>query len=165
MKSNKTMNLVIAAATVFSFIATASAQSLSSQDKKFMEDAAKGGQMEVSMGQVAMEKGKSDAVKTFGQRMVTDHGKGNRELMGLAQKKGVVLPNDDSTMKSKAVSVTSGGVFDKAYAKAMVSDHEEDIKAFEKEAASGSDPDVKKWANETLPTLRMHLDMAKALDK
>jgi uncharacterized protein DUF4142 len=37
------------------------------------------------------------------------------------------------------------------------------IAEFEKEANSGRDPDVKAWASKTLPTLRAHLDGAKAL--
>lgn len=45
----------------------------------------------------------------------------------------------------------------------MVADHEKDIAAFEKEASSGSDPEIKNWAGQTLPTLRAHLNEAKAL--
>jgi len=36
----------------------------------------------------------------------------------------------------------------------MVSDHQKDIKAFEKEAKSKSDPEVKGFASKTLPTLK-----------
>jgi len=32
---------------------------------------------EVALGQMAAEKAESDAVKNFGQRMMTDHGKAN----------------------------------------------------------------------------------------
>ena len=44
----------------------------------------------------------------------------------------------------------------------MVSDHKEDIKAFEKEAKNGSDADLKQFASTTLPTLNQHLSMAQA---
>ncbi len=41
----------------------------------------------------------------------------------------------------------------------MERDHETDIKVFEKEASSGDDADIKKWAAKTLPTLKEHLAM------
>jgi len=47
----------------------------------------------------------------------------------------------------------------------MIDDHSKVIAAFEKEIASGSDPDVKAWASKTLPTLREHLSEARALPK
>ena len=50
--------------------------------------------------------------------------------------------------------------FDRAYMKTMLSDHKKDISAFEKEAKSGKDADVKSFAADTLPTLREHLRMA-----
>jgi len=43
-----------------------------------------------------------------------------------------------------------------------VEDREKDIKVLEKEASSGSDPDVKR-ASKTLSMLKAHLDAAKAL--
>jgi putative membrane protein len=55
----------------------------------------------------------------------------------------------------------SGDSFDKAYMNAMVSDHQEDISEFQKEADRGRDPDFKSFAGKTLPTLQEHLRMAK----
>jgi putative membrane protein len=54
-----------------------------------------------------------------------------------------------------------GADFDKAYIHDMVRDHEEDIAEFRREAQNGRDPDVKAWAQKTLPTLEQHLDNAK----
>jgi putative membrane protein len=39
----------------------------------------------------------------------------------------------------------------------MITDHQEDIAEFRKEAASGQDPDAKAFAKATLPTLNAHL--------
>src|SRR5690242_4592748 len=54
--------------------------SLSSADKRFAENAAKGGMMEVAMGREAASKAQNNDVKQFGNRMVTDHSKANNEL-------------------------------------------------------------------------------------
>jgi len=145
---------------------SAFAQNLSSQDRSFMMDAAKGGMMEVDLGHMAVDKGTDPAVKKFGQRMITDHSKANGELMDLAKRKGVTLPADNpNAASSMSFAKKTGPAFDKGYAKDMVEDHQKDIAEFEKEAKSGTDPDVKSWAQNTLPTLRSHLTDAQSLPK
>ena len=47
----------------------------------------------------------------------------------------------------------------------MVNGHEDVVKEFEKCSQNGTDPDVKTFAAQKLPTLRMHLDSAKAINK
>jgi putative membrane protein len=145
-----------------------SGSQLSASDKTFMNKAAQGGMAEVELGQLATEKGQSDDVKKFGQRMVDDHSKANDQLKSLASQKGVTLPTDvsakDKALKSR-LSNMSGSQFDHAYIQAMVKDHKEDIAEFQKEANSGKDSDVKNWASQTLPTLQDHLKMAEQASK
>jgi len=104
------------------------------------------------MGRMAEQKGQSDDVKSFGKRMVTDHGKANDELKKIAAQKNVKLPAKEPT-----VSWSS----DKAYIDMMVKDHEKDLAEFKEEANSGSDPDVKKFAEDTAKVVEEHLDLAK----
>ena len=117
-----------------------------------MKKAARGGMMEVAMGRMAEQKGQSDEVKSFGKRMVTDHGKANDELKKIAAQKNVKLPAKEPT-----VSWSS----DKAYIDMMVKDHEKDLAEFKEEANSGRDPDVKKFAEDTAKVVEEHLDLAK----
>jgi len=126
--------------------------SLSAKDKTFMHKAAKGGMMEVAMGRQAEQNGKSDDVKSFGKRMVTDHSKANDELKLIAEKKGVKLPSKEPNEKWSS---------DKAYMDMMVKDHEKDLAEFQDEAKEGSDPDVKKFAEDTAKVVQEHLDLAK----
>lgn len=130
--------------------------SLSMKDKAFMKDAAKGGMMEVEMGQMAQKEGKSADVKKFGSRMVTDHSKANNELMAIAKKKGFDLGNE----KPKMDKMDSAN-FDKEYMASMVKDHEKDLSDFESEAKNGSDPEVKAFALKTSEIIKKHLAMAK----
>ena len=125
---------------------------VSPADKLFMKKAAKGGMMEVAMGKVAEQKGQSEDVKSFGKRMVTDHSKANDELKKIAAEKNVKLPAKEPT-----VSWSS----DKAYMDMMVKDHEKDLAEFKQEANNGSDPDVKKFADDTAKVVQEHLDLAK----
>jgi len=144
----------------FSFAGVALAQespaakssSLSAKDKTFMKKAAKGGTVEVTMGKMAVQSAQSDDVKSFGKRMVTDHSKANDELKSIAAKKGVKLPSKEPSEKWSS---------DKAYMDMMVKDHEKDLAEFQEEASTGTDPDVKKFAEDTAKVVQEHLDLAK----
>ena len=133
---------------------TDTGSSLSDKDKTFMKKAAKGGMMEVAMGRVAEQKAQNEDVKSFGKRMVTDHSKANDELKSIATKKGVQLPSKEHT---------SNWTSDKAYIDMMVKDHEKDLAEFKEEASSGSDPDVKKFADDTAKVIQEHLDQVKEI--
>jgi putative membrane protein len=141
----------------------ASLAGLSSGDRDFMTKAAIGGMEEVQLGRMAAQKGASNDVKQFGQRMVDDHSRANSELMSLAAQKNVTLPTTlDQQHQDDVDRLTklSGAAFDREYMTMMVKDHIEDVSEFERESASGSDADVKAWAGRTVPTLRQHLQMA-----
>jgi len=135
----------------------APAAALSAKDKSFMKDAAKGGMMEVDMGKMAQEKGKSPEVKKIGSRMVADHSKANAELMGIAKKKGVDLSKEKAKMEKM-----DDANFDKQYIDMMVKDHEKDLAAFQAEAKDGSDAEVKAFASKTSEVIKKHLALVKA---
>ena len=145
--------------------ATAPAKSVAS-DTQFAKKAAEGGMAEVKMGQLAQQKGTADSVKKFGAQMVEDHTKAGTELKGVAEREKIALP-DDMNAKDKAtfdmLSKLSGAAFDRAYARQMVRDHEEDIADFSKEANSGHNEAVKDFATQNLPTLQVHLKEAKEM--
>jgi len=130
---------------------TKAGSKLSAADKTFMVNAAKGGMMEVEWGKLAAQNGQSADVKRFGSRMVADHSKANSELMALAKEEGVSLPAAKSAGKWKS---------DKDYMDMMVKDHQQDLAEFQKEAQSGSDPDLKKFAERYSKVVQQHLKLA-----
>ncbi len=147
--------------------ASSSAHStLSASDQKFMKEAAQGGAAEVELGQLAQQKAESPDVKAFGQRMVDDHTKANDQLKQLASEKGVTLPSQpdakDNAEKARLEKM-SGAQFDKSYMNYMVADHKKDVADFQKEASHANDPDVKNFAQTTLPTLQSHLQQAESI--
>jgi len=133
-------------------------------DEAWVMKIAKGSMAEVELGKLAAEKGSSDAVKQFGQRMVDDHSKANDELKTLAQSKKITLPTEiageEKALRDRLMKL-SGPAFDQAYVKAMVNDHLKAVSEFRTESRSGTDPEVKAWAAKTLPTLEEHLKMAR----
>jgi len=153
--------LTMAAAPAFAKGKKASSKQMS--DQAFVTKAAEGGMAEVELGKMAQEKGTSQQVKDFGQRMVTDHSKANDELKSLAQTKNITLPShvgphEKATMDR--LSKLSGAAFDRAYMQAMLMDHKKDVNEFRHESMAGKDSDVKSFASKTLPTLEDHLKMA-----
>src|SRR6266704_4062365 len=131
--------------------AAKAASKLSAADKTFMMNAAKGGMMEVEWGTLAAQNAQNAEVKKFGNRMVTDHSKANSELMALANEEGVTLPAAKAPGKWKS---------DKVYMDSMVKDHQADLAEFQKEAQSGTDPDVKAFAAKGAKMVTAHLKLA-----
>jgi putative membrane protein len=112
------------------------------QDKMFIRKATEGGIAEVKLGQLAAQKGGSDEVKTFGQKMVDDHTKLNSALAQVADSVGVMLPktmNKDDQAEYDKLDKLSGNDFDVEYLTFMVKDHHKDLHDFRMEAASPAD--------------------------
>jgi putative membrane protein len=148
--------------------AWAQAPAKTNPDEKFVMEAAKGGMAEVELGKIAVEKASAPEVKSFGQRMVDDHGKAGDELKALAGKKNISLPTEidakDKALRDRLTKL-SGEAFDRAYMTAMLDDHRKDVNAFRIESRAGKDADVKEWASKTLPTLQEHLKQAQDANK
>jgi putative membrane protein len=141
---------------------------LSAQDSTFVMKAAMGGMMEVEAGNVAQQNGANDRVKGFATMMVNDHSKANSELMALAGGRGVTIPTTlpaDMQKHMDAMRKMKGKAFDNHYMSMMVSDHQKTIADFQKQANGGADPELKAWAQKTLPVLEMHRDSATAINK
>ena len=139
-------------------------QQLAQADLEFATKAAEGGLMEVQLGQLAQQQAARSEVQQFGQRMVEDHGQANDQLTQIAEQKGIPLPqemSEEAQQLYEELQRTSGQGFDQAYMDEMVSDHEEDIEAFQEYAESGQDPELTSFAEQTLPVLEEHLELAR----
>jgi putative membrane protein len=137
-------------------------------DAEFVAKASSGGLAEVKLGQLAQERGASMAVKNFGVKMMTDHTDAGNQLQVVAKGEGMqVAPEEtqDDRATYERLNTLSGPAFDQAYAAAMVQDHEQDLVDFEREAIKGQNAAVRKFAADTIPTLRQHLELAKEMAK
>ncbi len=133
----------------------------SEKDAQFLVDAAEINREEISLGQLAQQKGASDHVKELGKMMENAHTKSLADLTALAQNKNISLPTSQTENGKdayKKLNDKSGNDFGKEYSNMMVNGHKEAIKLFEKASADCTDPDIKAWAAATLPALRTHLD-------
>jgi len=131
-----------------------------SVDQTFVKKMAHGGMAEVELGKLAVKNASNPDVKAFGQRMVDDHSKAGDELKAIAQRKSIAWPtslNAKNQALHDKLAALNGDAFDRAYVKAMLSDHKKDAAELRTESKSGKDPDVKEWAAKTLPTVESHL--------
>jgi putative membrane protein len=129
-------------------------------DESFFKNAAEGGISEVNAGKLAQTKGASQSVRDFGAMMVKDHSAANEKLASIAAAQGVKLPDSPGMMQmaeGKELKMKSGDSFDKSYIKGQIKAHQETIELFQKEIASGKDPQAQQFASATLPTLQGHL--------
>lgn len=140
---------------------------MSSSDQKFMMMAATGGMAEIEMARLALQKSSNESVRQYAQKMIDDHTMAGDELKQLASMKGITLPTqpDAKQMAMMAkLQKLSGAEFDMLYIKeAGVKAHQDMEKLFMKESMNGKDMEAKTFASKTLPTVRMHLQMAREM--
>lgn len=139
---------------------------LSTTDATFFDLASRAGIEEVTFGQLARDQAGRQSVKAFAVRMVDEQTALNQQLTRLAQTKGVTPPDTMDTTHTDAfarLQTLHGRAFDVAYLNGQATDHAATLKLFQNEAQTGADPDVKAFAQNTIPTLQMHLDTARRL--
>jgi putative membrane protein len=168
MIPNRFLLILLSIGTV-GLVCTATAQNTTTPsqiDKKFVRSALEGGKTEVLLGNLAVQKAGSEKVKQFGQKMIDDHTKLSERMRAVAAKEGISA-HGGTAVKDKAtvtrLQKLSGQEFDKAYIQAMVKDHKEDLDAFNREANSGNDTEIKDVAGQEAQVIGEHLKLAEQL--
>jgi len=134
---------------------------LTKQDRDFVERAAQDGLAEIELGKLA-QKSENPDVRRLADRMIADHTRADQRLVAIAKAKGIDLPTalDDHRKLREKLAVEHDGNFNRDFAQAMVVDHDQAIKLFRGESASGGDLQLQEFARNTLPTLEEHRKMA-----
>jgi putative membrane protein len=171
MRMNATTTVLAAGLCVWAGAAAAEAAASKAgktDAQTFLSKAAQANVAEVELGKLAAERAQSADVKQYGQKMVDDHGKANKEVQDLADQKGLTLPTYIGAAHKAAktrLEKLSGDAFDRAFMAQMVKDHQAAVALFRTQARSGKDPDVKAFAEKMLPDLEGHLKMAIDLNR
>jgi putative membrane protein len=146
----------------------AAESALPATDVEFVNKAAKIGMTEVQLATNVSTRAQSQDVKNFAQRMITDHNASNQELMSIVAAKNVDPPaniDPDKQQLDAELAKLKGRQLDRRYMQAMVQDHAAAIKEFETAVAQLTDPQVRAWAEKSLPALREHHQMAQDILK
>jgi putative membrane protein len=143
-------------------------QSLSQASYNFIINQALGDSYEIQAGRLASQRGGSQQIRQFGDRMVSDH-------TTLTQQLGMVLQTNGTPVVTPAaldprhltmindLTVAQGPDFDRRYAIQQVSAHREAVTLLQNYAQSGDNPALRQWAMQTLPMVQEHLRLAQML--
>lgn len=134
-----------------------------SMDASFVRDAAIANMAEIEMGRIALQNASSTEVRNFGQHMIDDHSQALSSLESIAIRMNLDVPEDLEPRHAQAARQLSGltaSEFDRQFMDTMIRDHRELISKFEARAAASPANEIQKFAIDTLPRLRHHLQMA-----
>ena len=131
----------------------------------FIMNAGIGGMQEITSADVAVKKAKSSDLKAYAAMMITDHTKIGAQLTQIVKAKGYLIPPQamEKVVPNTVLNDNSGVAFDRVYADLMVADHQATVSLFQNYAAVGKDPELKAFAQQTLPLLKEHLATIKGL--
>jgi putative membrane protein len=116
---------------------------------------------EISSSQLALQRSRNPAVRSFARRMIRDHSRTSQAL-GVPAGTAVALDARHATLLNQ-LAPASGPAFDAAYGQMQVMAHQEAVGMFAAFAQSGTDPAMRAFAQQVLPSLQMHLAMAQRL--
>jgi putative membrane protein len=176
------MKIISAFAICMALVAPAMAQSptertgvnsligISPSTQDFVTEAASGDMFEIQSSQIALQKTSDQAVKDFAEQMITDHSKTSAELKSLidsGKAKGALPTALDSSQQSMLDKLKnlSGSDFTQQYRDDQLKGHKDAVDLFRRYAKGGDNDALKAWAQQTLPTLQHHLEMAQNLDQ
>ena len=137
---------------------------------------------EIASSKLALKNSENTKTKSFARLMIQDHTKTTKHLLkGSGMTKAEVdkkitrgsdgkFASNDLVDQSHADALNKlagekGKDFDSDYASGQASGHKDAVSVFEDYAKSGDNKSLKSWARTTLPTLKMHLSRAEALDR
>jgi putative membrane protein len=136
-------------------------------DQDFVTKAAIGGMFEVQSSGLADDKAQSAEVKSFAKQMIRDHGKADKELDALAEKRGATVPKQLDAKHAaslKKLDGLQGAAFDQEYIQAQRAAHKEAVGLFQSYSGTTGDPELTAWAGKILPTLKEHQSHVQTLN-
>ena len=140
----------------------------SDTDAMFLRRAGTAGAMEIEASRLAEIRASSPDVKAFAKKMIEDHQTVDTQLKQIAGKLGIQVPEsplEGQQRDVRALEQLKGAAFDAAYIRKIgVDAHQDAVNLFRDAADKAKHSEVKALAQRTLPSLRHHLEMAKALD-
>lgn len=154
------LSCVTASLFILSAIASEAADSFSDADKTFVAKVSQGGMYEVALGKVAKTQAEAQDVKDSGDTEVHDHTLVGDKLKSIMEANGMTFPtqlNGEFQARLDKLIALPPDKFDAAYIRDMKKIHDADGAAFAKEAASGTNPDLRAFAAETYRIVQRHL--------
>ena len=155
---------------------TPSPTSLSDDELQVLAHVHHSDEMEVKAGKLAMQKGKDQAVKSFGRMLVDDHGADARMIESMVKKQGKTLPEvkpvterDKADMQLEQQTMSKlgaleGATFDREFLRAQVAMHDKTLAKLDRDIATIKDNgDLVQMLRGNRPVIVRHADHARTL--
>jgi putative membrane protein len=156
--------LVTSAPAAQTSAARESGTPLGPADTYFVTQTSLGTPFQVDSGRVAETKGTNQAIRSYADLMVSSHITVNNALLAILKNKAPVPP--PTLLKAAYATMVStlqhesGQTLDADYVRGQVNYQKGNTALYEYEIANGADPDLKAFAQETLPKIQDHLARA-----
>lgn len=119
--------------------------------------------IEISLGQLAVQRANNAEVREFGRQMVAEHEKVGQQVEVLALRQQVrlaVATSHTNKQKLEELSRLSGHAFDREYMNYSLHNHQASLEEFQRLVRIVRDPDIKQWIILLLPLLESHREKA-----
>lgn len=136
-------------------------------DQAFALFAASSGLAEIEGARIVLKASKSGDVREYAQRLIREHAQSGEALRRIVAPHGLSLPSAPTGRHADLVTKLSGvsaqDVDEAFLLRFGVDAHKENIALFERHMAEGKDPQLRRYAEQTLPTVRAHMSAAHKL--
>jgi putative membrane protein len=133
----------------------------------FINQAARENNKEIALTGVGARKAQSPELRAFAQQLQNDHVQANKNLQPIAQKYGVSidqpLTKTDQAELAKFQNMSGGTQFDQQFSTQLLKDHQQAIATYENATKQVQAPDVRQYAENTLPMLLQHSQQAETV--
>jgi putative membrane protein len=138
-------------------------------DTYFVTQTSLGTPFQTDSGRIAQKKGGTPGIRAYAELMVSSHIEVNNALEGIMKRKGPVPP--PTLLKAAYETILSsleadnGPRFDVEYVRGQVAYQKANAALYQYEIDNGTDPDLKAFAQQTLPKIQDHLERALKLER
>jgi predicted outer membrane protein len=151
------------------FAPSAAKTQLGPVDTYFVTQTSLGTPFQTDSGRIAQKEGGTQAIRTYAELMVSSHIAVNDALEAVMKRKAPVPP--PTLLKAAYGTITStlavekSPRFDVEYVRCQVAYQKANAALYQYEIDNGADPDLKAFAQETLPKIQDHLGRALELER
>jgi putative membrane protein len=135
-------------------------------DDEFVQRVAADVLAEVQLARLAAERATRPEVRDLARSLAEEQSRAYEDLKAIAAQKKFVLPSEPRSEQKDQIAQLEGlrgAAVDEAYLTTTTASRAQAVALFDQTAGAWGDPDVKRWADRLLPTLKLRLARARAL--
>jgi putative membrane protein len=136
---------------------------VSDEDSKYVVDAYSNNLYEIRISEGAETLSTNVEVQKLGAKLADAHTVLNERIEEMAKRKSITLPpglSEDQIKNADVIKEKVGYDFNLAYAQEIYDNHKTAVDEYKKVIEKAADPEIKEWAESTLPEIENHLSIA-----